>query len=338
MSVSVLDVYRQEALKSSIFSEIPRYGTRRANCSHLHALNGLTALLAKPLQKLKFLLATERFIESSGGAFCNGAGARLIDVGAGGGEFTRWISGRCGLCSRAYDVWVGSNTYSTLSQNGHGPIVRALKANHTRDFKVHLFDGAHLPEATASADLVIFNSILHHAHNNSCILLSEARRVLSPPRPHEAAPPSAAPPSAAPPSAHPAGDRAGGHMLVFEDLAVDATIVEHDAVGKRHHLHDPRGQFRTNATWRAMFAAAGFRIRGEVPVGSRALSHAHGTWTARLDHLYQHAFWLQVAVDDSIDASARDETSPEVAAAARARACEAAAEVASSRRQTDQTG
>ena len=317
--MSVLDAYRHDAAKSAIYHQMPRSATSRTNCTELLALPDLTALLAKPLQKLKFLLATERFIELSGGAFCSGAGGRLIDVGAGGGEFTRWISGRCGLCTRGYDVWVGGNTFSTLSQNGHGPIVRALKANHTRDFQVHRFDGAHLPESSASADLFIFNSILHHAHNNSCTLLSEARRVLAPPRA--------------------AAHQAGGHMLVFEDLAVASSIKEHDAVSHRHHLHDPLGQFRTNATWHAMFVAVGFRVRGEASVGSRALSHSHGTWTARLDHLYQHAFWLQVAGDDDrTDSAGARDASPEMAAAARARACEAAAVAASSRGQTDQMG
>ena len=245
-------------------------------CAILQELPKLTELLSRPQSKLKFLQATEALIEDSGGrSFCR-PGSRMLDVGAGNGEFTRWLSARCSLCARAYDVNTIDNANSLL--RGRNPTVRALARNHSRDLIVHHFDGERLPEPDGAFDLVVFSSTLHHAAGRSCSLLAEARRVLTD------------------------GDATlggAGHVLIFEDLAIPSDA----AVAHRHFVHDAKGIFRTRRSWHKMLIAAGFRLRGETAVGSRNLSLAVGLsrdqarmnsgWAARLDYRHQHALWFQ---------------------------------------------
>ena len=96
-------------LERATSSNIPRASS---SCSFLEPLPALTAYIGHPIRKGKFLNATEEMLASDA-RLCV-AGARLLDIGAGAGEYTRWLSARCGLCARAYDVVNSSNKFSLL--------------------------------------------------------------------------------------------------------------------------------------------------------------------------------------------------------------------------------
>ena len=228
---------------------------RPAGCSYLEPLPALNAYLAQRLGKGKFLNATEEILAADL-RLCS-ADSRLLDIGAGAGEYTRWLSQRCGLCAKAYDVVANaSNTYSLL--RGRSAKMRALARNHSASMRVAWFDGAHIPEADGSFDLVVFNSVLHHAAGQVCRLLSEAARVTT------------------------------RSAIVFEDLAVASSL----AVAHRHTAHDRHGIFRGEREWRTLFDGAGFATVASGRVGSRGLSRLH-TGVGRLDYLYQRWFLLR---------------------------------------------
>lgn len=89
---------------------------------------------------------------------------RIVDVGAGGGLIDAYLMRKYWLEVTAYDV-------AAPSENAF-----AYEASAT--VPIHLFNGSHLPtEADASADAVMFNSVLHHAAHHAPALLDEARRI-----------------------------------------------------------------------------------------------------------------------------------------------------------------
>ena len=242
------------------------------NCSVPPALAGLKAFLTNIRGKAKFLEAAEQVLSHEPDV-CVG-GSRMLDVGAGGGEFTRWLAERCSLCVKAYDVALpGENPYSLLpgsntssrGAGGGGASDRvgasgSLGERHFASFRVWPFDGVHVPESNRSFELVVLNSMLHHAAANAPALLREAARVTT------------------------------RHVLVFEDLAVP----EDERITARHRIHDAHGIFRTQPEWEELFADAGFRVDMMGPVGSAILSSFKSQKHARLDWRHQRFFLLRL--------------------------------------------
>lgn len=132
----------------------------------------------------------------------------LIDVGAGDGSISAIAAQKYSLGSiRAYDVQLVNDSWVDLV----------------------LFDGQHIPEKDASADIVLFAYVLHHAASSTHALLREAARI------------------------------ARRWVLVSEDL---------DALewrGRNTH-HDMHAHFRDEASWRDQFASAGLRVIASGPM------------------------------------------------------------------------
>lgn len=258
----------------------PSLQSATCNCSFLRSLPILITgtSLAKPDSKGKYLQAYEQIFKEQ--RICK-RGARLLDVGAGDGYQTRWLSSHCGMCQKAYDIAaIDQNNYSFVSRTlahgnqsfnlsalakvGNSWSARSARAElvlnkaiheHMQDFRVYLFDGMHLPEATRSFDLIIFNSVLHHAAGKAFYLLQEAARVTT------------------------------RHAIVFEDCAVPLN----QAVSARNFKHDMYGIFRTENEWRALFNAAGFEMRASGVVGDA--KHAK----LRLSRAFQRYFVLELS-------------------------------------------
>lgn len=242
------------------------------HCEVLPPLLGLATYLSDGRGKSKFLEATEIAIKHDE-SMCV-PGTRLLDVGAGGGEFTRWLAERCGMCTKAYDVEVDAgNQYKLLQTDGAAlPVANRfsdkvgksdasdLARRHRESFHVHRFDGVRVPEASRSFELVVLNSVLHHAAANAPALLLEAARVTT------------------------------RHVLVFEDLA----IPDDPRIMARHRLHDPNGTFRTSAEWEERFGDADLRVELNGPVGSVQTSQLKFQKHARLDWRHQRFFLLSL--------------------------------------------
>ena len=243
---------------------MPTAQSEPGGCTILSApLRQLNQWLSNPMGKQKFLNATEEAFRRHPGLCASGA--RMLDVGAGGGEYTHWLGTRCSFCVKAYEVHNESSLpYKIMVGLKQGKSSQAQLAREiSKALPVALFDGRRLPsEKPDSFHVVVFNSVLHHAAENACELLVEARRVV----------------------------HADGYMLVFEDLAVPGNR----AVARRQHTHDKKGLFRTQVTWSAMMGRAGWNVSDFGMVGSRALSRRH-SGVGRLDYLYQRYFVLRPA-------------------------------------------
>ena len=199
-------------------------------------------------------------------------------MGAGGGEYTRWLAQHCGMCGKAYDVLLpGENPFNLFACDPHNQFScdHASKWNglahaHRASFRVLPFNGKLVPEANGSFDLVVLNSMLHHAATNAPALLREAARVTT------------------------------RHALVFEDLAVPADA----QIMARHRIHDANGTFRTQEEWEELFADAGFRVDMVGSVGSPALSHLKFQKSSRLDWRFQRYFLLHLGSRRKVSANA----------------------------------
>ena len=89
-------------------------------CTILSApLRQLNQWLSNPMGKQKFLNATEEAFRRHPG-LCT-AGARMLDVGAGGGEYTHWLGTRCSFCVKAYEVHNESSLPYHLSPQSQRP-------------------------------------------------------------------------------------------------------------------------------------------------------------------------------------------------------------------------
>ena len=91
------------------------------------------------------------------------------------------------------------------------------------------FDGAVLPHANDSKDVVVFNYMLHHAADMTLSLLAHARRV------------------------------ARHHVVVVEDLKGESPNET-----MRQWEHEWHGTYRGADEWRAIFGLLGFTITKEV--------------------------------------------------------------------------
>ena len=92
-------------------------------------------------------------------------GASLLDVGAASGEITRYIARKYSMKATALDIAAPeNNSYARYKQKSGA-------------WPVQVFDGATLPAATGSYDVVLFVFSLHHAGRAAPALLREAARV-----------------------------------------------------------------------------------------------------------------------------------------------------------------
>ena len=134
----------------------------------------------------------------------------LVDVGAGGGEITSYLTHKYGLSARALDIVPPEQNRYSLRRGSAAsrPIV-----------PVEVFDGSHLPCEDNSADIVLFDSVLHHAADATTMLLQEAARV------------------------------SRRWVVVLDDL----NIPSNQGVTARNHAHDPHGKFRRLDEWYETF-------------------------------------------------------------------------------------
>lgn len=197
------------------------------NCSVPTPLPGLHLFLNDPRGKGKFLTAFEHAIKQSD--ICI-PGKRMLDIGSGAGELTRWLGLRCGLCTKAYDLMPAEINKYNLFGAAHQ---HNLSRDHVASFQVWPFDGAQVPEADRSFELTVLNSMLHHAATNATKLLREAARLTT------------------------------RHALVLEDLALN-----NSQVMERHRIHDDRGIFRSWHEWTCLFDEAGFRVVATGALGA----------------------------------------------------------------------
>lgn len=144
-------------------------------------------------------------------------GQRLLDVGAGSGELALYLQEKYAVNATAFDV-------VEASQNAYALKHEALK--------IHVFDGRSLPLTEKSFEVVMINSVLHHAAKNAVSLVHEAVRV------------------------------ANKYVVVLEDLGkpVDVSMKKMVApyeknVALRNRAHDKHGIFRTLDEWYSIFNA-----------------------------------------------------------------------------------
>ena len=136
----------------------------------------------------------------------------LVDVGAGGGEITSYLTHKYGLSSRALDILPPDQNRFSLRKNQETAAQQPM-------VPVEVFDGSHLPCKDNSADMVLFNSVLHHAADDTQMLLAEAARV------------------------------SRRWIVVLDDLYIPSN----KNVMQRHHAHDPNGKFRRLDEWYNVF-------------------------------------------------------------------------------------
>lgn len=237
----------------------------QSNCSA--AFNNATHLslvtdFLNSNRKKKFLDAYEG-IFSVNPATCHPKNV-ILDVGAGDGIQSYWYAARCKCCARGVDMHPPNrNKYSVYSTAKRFSNWSQLFMVHQHLMPVEVFDGRTLSNVlTHSVDVVVFNSVLHHAAAATCGLLAEARRV------------------------------SRKYVIVFEDVALEK---ERQRVDARHKRHDAKGVFRSEAEWNALFAELGFSVDYQAKVGSKELSEAMGRLglaDSALDYLFQRVFLL----------------------------------------------
>ena len=140
-------------------------------------------------------------------------GCSVLDVGAGSGEVGYYLHRKSGIVVKALDVHKPESS----------KYWRSVAGTHSASFlPIQLFSGSSLPMLNASFDLVMFNSVLHHAATKAAALIREAARV------------------------------ARRFIVVLEDLHIPG----HRAIEHRNLVHDPQGIFRTLSEWYLMFRSA----------------------------------------------------------------------------------
>ena len=139
------------------------------------------------------------------------AGDTLLDVGAGSGQMANYLRNKYRLCARAVDVMPPTQNVWAVDRT---------EINASR-LAVETFDGKRLPAASASADVILLGSVLHHAANDTAALLQDVARV------------------------------ARRWVIVIEDL----NLLGDEAVARRNFAHDKNGIFRTLDEWRGLLAA-----------------------------------------------------------------------------------
>ena len=140
------------------------------------------------------------------------ANLSLVDVGAGGGEITSYLTHKYRLKARALDILPPEQNRFSLRKNEANAAQQPM-------VPVEVFDGTHLPCKDSSADMVLFNSVLHHAADDTEMLLREAARV------------------------------SRRWIVVLDDLYIPSN----KNVVARHHAHDPNGKFRRLDEWYNVF-------------------------------------------------------------------------------------
>ena len=146
----------------------------------------------------------------------------VLDVGAGGGEVDAFLQSKYKVKITAIDVTPPSKNVWRFSK---------VK------FPVKVFDGKHLKFEDNSFDVVLFNSVLHHAAKNTPSLLKDAARV------------------------------SRRWILLNEDTSVtDSTILSKediDFIEARNLQHERYGVFRTVGEWTSLLEdVAGARVLG----------------------------------------------------------------------------
>lgn len=135
--------------------------------------------------------------------FKDGAHPRVLDVGGGRGDIGAELSRRFGTLSLSYEC------------------VDVVPSS-----KCRAFDGSSLNYSSASADVVLFNYVLHHAADNTISLLTDARRI------------------------------ARKFVIVVEDIKAKTRS---GAMGQ--FLHEWSGTYRGDVEWGALFDLVGLRIQ-----------------------------------------------------------------------------
>mmetsp|Transcript_19569 Transcript_19569/g.47805 ORF Transcript_19569/g.47805 Transcript_19569/m.47805 type:complete len:282 (-) Transcript_19569:365-1210(-) len=140
------------------------------------------------------------------------SGNTMLDVGAGGGEIDLYFKEKYGMEIKAIDV---------LPPEENQRWAFGDNANSKGGFPIDVFDGANLPGKDKSYDVVMFNSVLHHAANNQKKLLQEAARVSK------------------------------KWIVIIEDTEIPdhADRKFRERISKRHKKHDPDGIFRSTNDW-----------------------------------------------------------------------------------------
>ena len=157
------------------------------------------------------------------------SGMSVLDVGAGSGEIASYLTSKYGLSTRAIDVKLPKDNRWAKG-----------KYQNLGAFSVEVFDGRSLPGAAASRDVVMFNSVLHHAATNAPGLIREAKRV------------------------------ARKWIVLLEDVILTEGEALPAVVSQaRHYLtvrHDPNGIFRTHEEWLRLLSGDGFSVVGQGSV------------------------------------------------------------------------
>ena len=145
-------------------------------------------------------------------------GSSVLDVGAGNGEIALYLQQKYRVRPRALDV---HSPDSGPSRKYWRQVAALGKRNLTAALPIETFDGSSLPLGNCSTDLVMFNSVLHHAAHKAETLVLEAARV------------------------------ARRWIVILEDLSVPG----HRNIEHRNLIHDPSGVFRTLDEWRRILHA-----------------------------------------------------------------------------------
>lgn len=181
------------------------------------------------------------------------AGDRLLDVGAGDGEIGRYLEYKYGLSTSAVDIVAPEN-----NKWAGGITARA---------KVDTYDGANLPAPSQSFDVVMFNSVLHHAANNTPSLLREAQRV------------------------------SRKWIIVLEDCNItqeaqsEKELTHAKRVSAKLARHDPNGIFRRQCDWVRLLERGGrFVVRavGEMQPVRPSVHRQFSQWYADVWHAQRY--------------------------------------------------
>lgn len=174
--------------------------------------------------------------------------SKILDVGAGQGEIASYLTAKHGVQIKAYDVSAPKDNKWGMGGN---------KWKNFRGFPVEVFNGRTLPlEADRSHDVVMFNSVLHHAAGNAKSLIREAARI------------------------------ARRAIVLIEDVDVTSELNPlRYFVSARNVYHDRAGIFRQHQTWISMLEnETGFVVTGSRSVHPYNVTNV--TEYFQLHHIY----------------------------------------------------